>query len=77
VKVSDTALVPGRGGETRPAWHGALGFLRRWPWALPGVLAGLIVVCIYLALTEPIFLHWDNWRNIIRTESVVLTLGIG
>ena len=42
-----------------------------------GVLAGLIVVCVYLALTEPIFLHWDNWQNIIRTESVVLTLGIG
>ena len=42
-----------------------------------GVLAGLILVCIYLALTEPIFLHWDNWENIIRTESVVLTLGIG
>jgi ribose transport system permease protein len=42
-----------------------------------GVLAGLVIVCIYLALTEPIFLHWANWENIIRTESVVLTLGIG
>ena len=41
------------------------------------MLAGLILVCIYLALTEPIFLHWANWENIIRTESIVLTLGIG
>jgi ribose transport system permease protein len=42
-----------------------------------GVLSGLILVCIYLALTEPIFLDWANWENIIRTESIVLTLGIG
>jgi ribose transport system permease protein len=42
-----------------------------------GVIAGLVVVCVYLSLSEPIFLHWDNWQNIIRTESVVLTLGIG
>ena len=33
-----------------------------------GVLAGLLVVCVYLALTEPIFLHWANWQNIIRTR---------
>ena len=42
-----------------------------------GVLSGLVIVCVYLGVTEPIFSNWDNWENIIRTESVVLTLGIG
>jgi ribose transport system permease protein len=75
---ADPQAAPAAGAETRPAWHSALGFLRRLTRGrYTGVLAGLIVVCIYLALTEPIFLHWDNWQNIIRTESVVLTLGIG
>ena len=46
------------------------------PWTLTAA-RGLIIVRIYLALTERIFLHRDNWQNIIRTESVVLTLGIG
>ena len=42
-----------------------------------GVLGGLIVVCVYLWVTEPIFMTWPNWENIIRTQSVVLTLGVG
>jgi ribose transport system permease protein len=65
-------------GESRSAWQATLVLGRRVTRGrYTGVLAGLLVVCIYLSLTEPIFLHWDNWQNIIRTESVVLTLGIG
>jgi ribose transport system permease protein len=75
---AEPQAAPAAGADGRPASHSALGFLRRLTRGrYTGVLAGLIVVCVYLALTEPIFLHWDNWQNIIRTESVVLTLGIG
>ena len=34
--------------------------------ATPACSLGFVVVCVYLALTEPVFLHWDNWQNIIR-----------
>ena len=27
--------------------------------------------------TEPVFLTWDNWQNIIRSQAVVLTLAAG
>jgi ribose transport system permease protein len=71
----DPAVV--RGGRAAGG-QPALAVLRRLTKGrYTGVLAGLVIVCIYLAATEPIFLHWDNWKNIIRTESVVLTLGIG
>jgi ribose transport system permease protein len=67
-----------RGLTARPSSSAWLSFVRRVTRGrYAGVLGGLIVVCIYLGLTEPIFLNWDNWENIIRTESVVLTLGIG
>ena len=42
-----------------------------------GVLIGLTVVCIYLAATEPVFLTWSNWANIIRSFAVVAILAIG
>jgi ribose transport system permease protein len=57
---------------------GYLRYLRRLSFGrYTGVLGGLIIVCIYLAATEPTFLQWSNWENIIRTQSVVMTLGIG
>jgi ribose/xylose/arabinose/galactoside ABC-type transport system permease subunit len=42
-----------------------------------GVLIGLLVVCVYLALTEPVFLTWGNWQNILRSQAVVFTLAVG
>jgi len=42
-----------------------------------GVLLGFAVVFVYLAMTEPVFLHWDNWQNIFRSQAVVFTLGSG
>jgi len=42
-----------------------------------GVLLGFAAIFLYLAITEPVFLTWDNWQNIIRSQSVVFTLGIG
>lgn len=42
-----------------------------------GVGIGLLVVCVYAALTQPVFLTWGNWMNIFRAQSMVLILGIG
>ena len=42
-----------------------------------GVLIGIAAIFAYLALTEPVFLTWANWQNIIRSQAVVLTLGLG
>ena len=42
-----------------------------------GVLAALALVCVYLALTEDVFLTWDNLMNIAKSNSVVFVLAIG
>ncbi len=42
-----------------------------------GVLLGFAAIFIYLCVTEPVFLTWGNWQNIIRSQAVVFTLGIG
>ena len=42
-----------------------------------GVLLGFAVIFVYLSITEPVFLTWGNWQNIIRSQAVVFTLGIG
>lgn len=42
-----------------------------------GVLIGASAIFIYMTLTQPVFLTWENWQNIIRSQSVVLTLGFG
>jgi ribose transport system permease protein len=42
-----------------------------------GVLIGVAAIFVYLAVSEPVFLTWDNWQNIIRSQSVVLTLALG
>jgi ribose transport system permease protein len=42
-----------------------------------GVLLGFAAIFIYLALTQSVFLQWDNWQNIFRSQAVVFTLGIG
>jgi ribose transport system permease protein len=42
-----------------------------------GVLIGIAVIFVYLTFTQDVFLTWANWQNIIRSQSVVLTLGLG
>ncbi len=42
-----------------------------------GPLAALVVVCAYLALTQDVFLTWDNFMNIVKSNSVVFVLAIG
>lgn len=42
-----------------------------------GVVLGLIAVCVYLAATQPVFLTWQNWQNIFRSQAVVATLAVG
>ena len=42
-----------------------------------GVLLGFTAIFVYLAITEPVFLTWENWQNIFRSQAVVFTLGVG
>lgn len=42
-----------------------------------GIVVGLIAVCVYLAATEPLFLTWGNFTNIVQANSVILVLAIG
>jgi ribose transport system permease protein len=42
-----------------------------------GVVLALIVVSAYLAITEPVFLTWDNIVNIVQSNSVILVLAVG
>jgi ribose transport system permease protein len=58
---------------------------RRWPSAVrrlgvgryAGVVTGLLVFCVYLSLTQEVFLTWTNWQNIFRSNSVILILALG
>ena len=69
------ASTEGRG----PAWGAmSVGVLRRIALSrYTGVLIGIAAIVVYLAVTEPVFLTWDNWQNIIRSQAVVLTLAAG
>jgi ribose transport system permease protein len=42
-----------------------------------GVVLGLVIVLVYLSVTEPVFLTWGNWQNIFRSQAVYFTLAIG
>lgn len=42
-----------------------------------GVITGLVAVCVYLTFTQDVFLTWDNWQNILRSNAVVLILALG
>jgi ribose transport system permease protein len=44
---------------------------------LTGVTLGLIAVCIYFWATEPTFMTWANWQNMIRVQGVAAILAIG
>lgn len=42
-----------------------------------GALGGLIVVVVYLAVTNDLFLTWGNVMNVFRAQSVIFILAIG
>ena len=44
---------------------------------LAGVVIALVLICLYLWVTEPVFMTSANWQNIIRSEAVVAILAIG
>jgi ribose transport system permease protein len=60
------------------AGEGRFGFLRRISLGrVAGALVGLIVVAIYLAATDKLFLTWGNIMNVFRAQSVIFILAIG
>jgi ribose/xylose/arabinose/galactoside ABC-type transport system permease subunit len=69
--------VDGPSGEERATtgWRERLGRISFG--TLPGVVLGLIAVCVYFWVSEPLFMTWSNWENIVRAESVVAILAIG
>lgn len=42
-----------------------------------GVLLALLVVCVYLSLTQEVFLTWDNLMNIVKANTVIFVLAVG
>jgi ribose transport system permease protein len=42
-----------------------------------GVLVALVVLCVYLSVTQDVFLTWGNLTNIAKSNSVVFLLAIG
>jgi ribose transport system permease protein len=42
-----------------------------------GVLVALLIVGLYLTLTQSAFLTWDNLMNIVQANTVVLVLAVG
>lgn len=45
------------------------------PWA--GALVSILLVGLYLSLTQEVFLTWANLMNIVRSNSVVFILALG
>ena len=68
--MSGSVVAPGSVDRPRGTRRLALG-------RYVGVLAGLLIVCIYLSLTQDVFLSVENWQNIFRSNSVVLILALG
>ena len=64
----------GRPGPIPPAAGG--GSACRWA-ATPASSWRCSAVAIYLTITEPVFLTWDNLMNIVKSNSVIFVLAIG
>lgn len=45
------------------------------PWA--GALVSILMVSVYLALTQEVFATWANLMNIVRSNSIVFILALG
>jgi ribose transport system permease protein len=70
---TDVAQTP-QGAGRRPSL-GSLEALSLGRYA--GVIVALIVVAAVLTITQGTFLTWDNMKNIIAANSVILILGLG
>lgn len=69
-----------RGGPSKgaPASRQWLSLLRRASLGrYTGVLVALVIVCVYLAATQPAFLTWGNVKNIIGSNTVIFALAMG
>lgn len=44
---------------------------------LGGVLVALAIVVIFLSATQPAFLSWSNFTNIVSANSVILLMAVG
>lgn len=42
-----------------------------------GALISLVLISVFLAITQPVFLSWANVMNIIKSNSVVFVLALG
>lgn len=42
-----------------------------------GALISLLIVGVYLSVTQPVFLTWPNMINIVKSNSVVFVLALG
>ena len=42
-----------------------------------GVLVALVLACVYLSMTQDVFLTWGNLTNIAKSNTVVFVLAIG
>ena len=42
-----------------------------------GVVVALVLVGLYLTLTQSVFLTWDNLMNIVKSNSVIFVLAVG
>lgn len=42
-----------------------------------GALICLVLISVYLGITQPIFLSWPNLMNIVKSNSVVFVLALG
>lgn len=54
---------------------GAVARFFQAPWA--GALVSILLVALYLSLTQEVFLSWANMMNIVRSNSVVFILALG
>ncbi|MDH7785517.1 ribose transport system permease protein [Ochrobactrum sp. 19YEA23] len=42
-----------------------------------GALVALVIVSIFMTLTQPVFLTWPNLMNIVKSNSVIFVLALG
>lgn len=54
----------------RPRWRLRFG-------RLGGIVAALVVICVYLGVSQPVFATWGNFSNIVQSNTVILVLAVG
>jgi ribose transport system permease protein len=68
----DAPTGPPDAGSRGRAWRQRLSLGR-----YTGVVVALVVVAVYLTITEPVFLTWENLMNIVKSNSVIFVLAMG